>query len=58
VKPHVCPKCEGERTIAVKDGSREFKRVCPTCRGEGVVWREAEYVKRAIDTGGTDRVEK
>lgn len=35
---HVCPRCHGERMVFDKEA--EGMRKCPTCRGDGVVWRE------------------
>jgi hypothetical protein len=34
--PHVCPKCNGERTSTPKAST--FPLNCPTCQGSGVVW--------------------
>ena len=37
MKPHVCPKCDGEREVP-EMGSITTKRPCPTCGGTGIVW--------------------
>lgn len=33
MKPHVCPKCNGEKTFPIKSAFE-----CVTCGGTGVVW--------------------
>jgi len=41
-KPHVCPKCDGEKVVENcpwgMSSGLESHRPCPTCQGEGVVW--------------------
>ena len=39
MKPHVCPKCNGERNLPGDE--QGFPRPCPTCQGTGVVWEQA-----------------
>lgn len=34
-KPHICPRCKGSRVDHKGDA-------CPTCDGEGVLWRKAK----------------
>jgi hypothetical protein len=42
MKPHVCPKCDGEGEVMDTgiDGSaaKIATRPCPPCNGKGVVW--------------------
>jgi hypothetical protein len=41
-KPHLCPKCAGERTVPDHRPATASmlppQRTCPVCRGEGVLW--------------------
>ncbi len=43
-KPHLCPKCLGEREVAnlpdvaYVTTTAPCKRMCPTCSGVGVLW--------------------
>ncbi|MBA7687381.1 hypothetical protein ES703_95843 [subsurface metagenome] len=37
MEPHVCPKCDGEKTIDAGTFYVEVKP-CPACNGTGIVW--------------------
>lgn len=49
-EPHTCPTCHGEKKIteAAAAGHPPASRACPTCGGQGVVWR------RSVEEAATD----
>jgi DnaJ-class molecular chaperone len=59
MKAHLCPRCNGERVVI--DGSIVDKltptRVCPTCKGEGVLWSYERITASGAHVAG-DKLEK
>lgn len=45
-KPHVCPKCDGERTVFVPESTGP--KTCPVCVGAGVLWSPMPSVMPSV----------
>lgn len=58
--PHTCPRCCGERELIMviaNDPTKGARRVCPVCKGDGVVWERTENGSKPRPVPG-DKLEK
>lgn len=52
MKPHLCPRCNGERMVCYPvQSSAAPQRICPTCNGAGVLW-EHDVAPIFVPIGG------